>query len=171
MLEQLLSVLFRILAGIAGLIIGAIVVLITIDVIGRNLGIGNLPWLTEVVEYALYVLTFLAAPWLLRLGSHVRMNLLASILPRPLSFVVDLLANTVGFIVCLVLIWYGYLAVEQAMARGSLVIKMLVFPEWWLLAVMPISILLLALEYCLRLSRLLRGRAPGLHDAEMSGAG
>ncbi|HET8728973.1 MAG TPA: TRAP transporter small permease [Alphaproteobacteria bacterium] len=172
MLDQILSVLFRFLAGIACVMSGAIVVLITIDVVGRNLGLGNLPWLTEVVEYALYILTFLAAPWVLRLGSHVRMNLLSTLLPRRLALVVDVLANTAGFAVCVVLIWFGYAAADQAMVRGSLMIKTLIFPEWWLLAVMPFSLLLLALEYVLRLSRLARGQAAGLQEeAEVSGAG
>lgn len=171
MLDHVLSALFRILAAVAGLIIGAMALLITADVVGRNLELGNLPWLNEIIEYALYVMTLLAAPWVLRLGAHVRMNLLAAVLPRAAGRFVDLAANTVGLAVSAALVWYGYLAAQQALARGSLIIKTLIFPEWLLLVVMPFSLALLALEFGMRIVRALRGETVALPETEMSGVG
>jgi TRAP-type C4-dicarboxylate transport system permease small subunit len=41
---------------------------------------------------------------------------------------------------------------------GSITIKNLIFPEWWLLAPLPVTFLLLAIEFLFRFHRLLRQR-------------
>jgi TRAP-type transport system small permease protein len=41
---------------------------------------------------------------------------------------------------------------------GSYTIKNLYFPEWWLLAPLPIAFLLLAIEFVFRFQRLLHER-------------
>ena len=60
---------------LAGITILAIAVMVCIDVAIRNIGLGNFPWLIEVAEYAIYGATFLAAPWVLHLGAHVRVDI------------------------------------------------------------------------------------------------
>ena len=75
----------------AGVSLGLIALTVTLDVGLRNLGWGNLPWLIEVAEYTLFVSTFLAAPWVLSLGAHVRVDVLVSALPRDAAVAVDFL--------------------------------------------------------------------------------
>jgi TRAP-type C4-dicarboxylate transport system permease small subunit len=58
----------------------------------------------------------------------------------------DRLASSLGLIVSLVLTWYGTLTVLDSRAAGSVVLKALVFPEWWLYVPFPIGFALLALE-------------------------
>ena len=55
----------------------------------------------------------------------------------------------------LVLIWYGSVMTVQSARLGSLTIKNLVFPEWWLLAPLPVCFALLALEFVFRFHRLM----------------
>ena len=50
------------------------VVLVTADILLRNITRTGFPWANEVSEYALYAMTLLAAPWLLRRGQHVRID-------------------------------------------------------------------------------------------------
>jgi TRAP-type C4-dicarboxylate transport system permease small subunit len=57
---------------LAGMAYGSMALLVTIEVVIRNLGIGSLLWLTEVIEYTLFVATFIAAPWVLNQAGHVR---------------------------------------------------------------------------------------------------
>ena len=40
----------------------------------------------------------------------------------------------------------------EAWQQGSMVLKAIVFPEWWVFAVMPLSALLLAFEFVRRLA-------------------
>ena len=70
--------LFDALAVVAALTLLAMVVLVTADIVLRNLTRTGFPWANEVTEYALYVITLLTAPWLLRRGQHVRIDLVLS---------------------------------------------------------------------------------------------
>ncbi len=125
---------------------GAITVLVCFDVLSRNLGLRSLPWINEVTEYALPLATLAAAPWLMWRNQHVRLDLLGALLSPSGQRRLDRLASSLGLIVSLVLTWYGTLTVLDSRAAGSVVLKALVFPEWWLYVPFPIGFALLALE-------------------------
>jgi TRAP-type C4-dicarboxylate transport system permease small subunit len=139
----------------AGVGLGLLAVLISLDVALRNLGLGPLGWLLETSEYVLYGATFLAAPWVLRLGAHVRVDLLLDVVPRGAARLLEVVADGIGAAVSLVLLHYSALAALEAFRLGSMILKELVLPEWCLLAVIPISALLLAVEFTLRIRRAL----------------
>ncbi len=139
---------FGLLAGIA---FAAVAVLVTVNVILRNLGITNFPWLLEVSEYVLYGGTFLAAPWVLRLGAHVRVDLLPGLLPERPARVVNAAADTCGLVFSLVLARHGLNVTYDAFMRGDMMFKEIVIPEWPLLAVIPLCAAMLAIEFARRL--------------------
>lgn len=141
----------------AGFTIAAMALAITVDVLLRNLGIANLPWLLEVSEYALYLTTFLAAPWVLRLGAHVRVDLVLNVVPAPVGKGLEILADILGAAVSLVLFWYGLLAALDSYAVNARFDKELVVSEWWLLMAIPFCSALLAVEFALRLRRAVAG--------------
>jgi TRAP-type transport system small permease protein len=141
----------------AATILGAVVVLVCYDVLARNLGAGSLPWIVELTEYALPLTTFLAAPWLMYRNEHIRLDVLSATLSPAKMAIVDRIAAAFGLGVSLVITWYGVAVILDSRGAGALVIKGLVFPEWWLFVPVPICFALLAVE-CLR--RLLR---PGTH--------
>lgn len=156
----------RLLEGcglVAGVSIGVLAGLISLDILARNLDLFNFPWLLEVSEYTLYVATFAAAPWVLSLGAHVRVDVLVEALPGALGRWVEVGADCAGAVVSLVLGYYGWLATADAFRLGSRVAKELVVSEWWLLLVIPLSAALLALEFGCRIGRALRrgGTPPG----------
>lgn len=146
---------------LAGLAFAAMALLIGGDVLLRNLALGNLPWVIEVAEYLLYLATFAAAPWVLYHGGHVRVDLLVTQLPPRAGRLLELLTDTIGLAICLLLAWYGARAALEAQAIGALVFKELVLPEWPLLAVIPVAAGLLALEFVRRLARALSSARPG----------
>jgi TRAP-type C4-dicarboxylate transport system permease small subunit len=139
-----------------GLIFGALTLLISADVVGRNLGLGNLAWATEASEYLMYLAAFMGAPWLLRLGGHIRMDLVCLVLPRRGRVAAEVLCDLLGLAVCGVMFWYGLAAARDAFESGAMIIKMMVLPEWWIMAVVPASAALLIAEFVLRLARVLR---------------
>ena len=53
---------------------------------------------------------------------------------------------------------YGTWMTYEAFRLSSITIKNLIFPEWWLLAPLPITFLLLAIEFVFRFRRLLQRR-------------
>lgn len=136
-----------------GLAIGAVVVLICADIFMRNLRIGSLPWMVEVTEYALYAGTFLAAPWVLRQGSHVRVDLLLISLPIKIARRIEQFADLCGLIACVVMSYYGVIVLADAYQSRMVQLKSLSVPEWLLLLPIPLGCGLLAIEFVLRILR------------------
>ncbi len=149
--------LFHALAILAALTLLAMVVVVTGDIVLRNLTRNGFPWANEVSEYALYVITLLTAPWLLRRGQHVRIDLILTFVPARAAWLMEAAGDIVGFGVCLVMMRYGIKMTVDSAVLGSLTIKNLVFPEWWLLWPLPLCFALLAVEFVFRFDRLKRG--------------
>lgn len=138
-------------AVIAALLLGATALLVTGDVVARNVGLGTLPWILEVSEYVLPLATFLVAPWLLARNEHVRLDVLLTSLPPGLARALARAGDLLGLAVCAVFVVYGTRAIASSARQGSLVIKSVVFPEWWLYAPVPVCFALLAIEFVRRL--------------------
>jgi TRAP-type transport system small permease protein len=147
--------LFDALAVAAALLLLAMVVLVSADIILRNMMRFAFPWANEVSEYALYLVTLLTAPWLLRRGQHVRLDLFLVALPPRLAWTMEAAGDLIGLAASLVLVRYGLIMTAESQKLGSLTIKNLVFPEWWLLAPLPFFFALLAIEFVFRFHRLL----------------
>jgi len=110
--------LFAILASIAALTLLAMVALVTADIVMRNtLGTG-FAWSNEVTEYALYIITLFTAPWLLRRGQHVRIDMFLVIVPPRVAWAMEAAADILGFAATLLLVWYGAAMTARVMADG-----------------------------------------------------
>ena len=148
------------LAVAAALTLLAMVVMVTADILLRNLTRTGFAWSNEVSEYALYVITLLTAPWLLRRGQHVRVDLVLTLVPVRVAWLMEAAGDVIGFAVCLVMMRYGFKMSIESAVLGSITIKNLVFPEWWLLWPLPVCFALLAAEFAFRFDRLIHSE-PG----------
>jgi TRAP-type C4-dicarboxylate transport system permease small subunit len=138
--------LMRTCGAVSATTFGAITILVCFDVLSRNLGMRSLSWINEITEYALPLATLAAAPWLMWRNQHVRLDLLGAVLSATGQRRLDRLASLLGLVVSLILTWYGVMTVLDSRAAGSVILKSLVFPEWWLYTPFPIGFALLALE-------------------------
>ena len=138
-------------------------VMIGADVLSRNLGGGGVAVSNEISEDILYLMTLLAAPWLLRQGQHIRVDIILRTLPLRVAWLLEWLGDIVGLLCCLYFVWYGLLITATSYSAGSINIKTLVTPEWWTLAPLPLGFLLLAIEFVFRMYRLASGEV-GLRD-------
>jgi len=146
---------------VACLLLLAMAFLIGADVVGRNARLGGIPWSGEVSENILYLLTLLTAPWLLRQGQHIRVDILLRALPLRLGWLLEWVGDLLGLVCSLYFVWYGWKVLAASYQASAISIKTLVTPEWWLLAPLPLAFLLLAAEFVFRMHRLVRGeRAP-----------
>jgi TRAP-type C4-dicarboxylate transport system permease small subunit len=145
------------LATVAALMLLAMVVIVSADIILRNIGARGFVWANEISEYALYIMTLLTAPWLLRRGQHVRLDIALAFVPASGAWLMEALGDALGFAVCVTLICYGLDMTLESARLGAITIKNLVFPEWWLLAPLPAAFVLLAIEFLFRFHRLMTG--------------
>src|SRR5437763_807234 len=66
---------------IACVLLFAMALLIGLDVLLRNIGAGGVAPSNELSEDALYLITLIAAPGLLRQGQHIRVDIVLRVLP------------------------------------------------------------------------------------------
>jgi TRAP-type C4-dicarboxylate transport system permease small subunit len=145
----------------ACLVLLAITFLIGFDVLLRNLGTDGIAPSNELSEDGLYLITMLAAPGLLRRGQHIRVDIVLHMVPAQLGWAMEWLGDVTGFACSLFFVWYGARATAASYFAGSLSIKTLIFPEWWILLPMPVCFLLVAFEFVFRMRTLAQAeRAP-----------
>jgi TRAP-type C4-dicarboxylate transport system permease small subunit len=156
-LSAIFGRLFDALAIAAALILLAMVAVVTADIVLRNTTRWGFAWANEVSEYALYLMTLLTAPWLLRRGQHVRLDIILTLVPPRVAWLMEAVGDALGFCVSVVLVRYGIAMTADSARLGAITIKNLVFPEWWLLAPLPATFALLAIEFVFRFDRLLKG--------------
>lgn len=172
-LEARFGTLLEALAGIASLALLAMVAIICGDVLTRNVAVPGLPrgiaWSNEISELLLYLMTLLAAPWLLREGRHIRVDILLRALPKRTAYACEWISDALGFACCCWLVFYGASAAKKSWAGDALSIKTLVMPEWWFLLPLPVCFLLLAIEFVFRMRRLRQGEI-GPRDEAVSAA-
>ncbi|HET9717052.1 MAG TPA: TRAP transporter small permease [Pseudolabrys sp.] len=147
----------------------AMTLMIGADVISRNIGGGGVPVSNELSEDILYLMTLLAAPWLLRQGQHIRVDIILRTLPVRIAWLLEWLGDIVGLFCCIYFVWYGYLITLASYEAGSVNIKTLVTPEWWTLAPLPLGFALLAVEFIFRMHRLASAEI-GLREDAVSAA-
>jgi TRAP-type C4-dicarboxylate transport system permease small subunit len=138
------------LAAIAALLLGAMALAVSADVVLRNVGLGAAPWILELSEYVLPLATFLIAPSLLLRGEHIRLDALLRALPAPAARGLDVAVNALGLAISGVLFLYGVRAALDSARQGAMIFKSVVFPEWWLYAPFSVCFALLAIEFVRR---------------------
>ncbi|MFC6281662.1 MULTISPECIES: TRAP transporter small permease [Polaromonas] len=150
-------------------ILMAMMMLIVVDVALRNLAVRGLPtglaWSTEISELMLYLITMCVAPWLLRQGQHIRVDIMLQAIPRRLAWHLEWVGDVIGFACCIVIAWFGTQAAWSSYLSGAVNIKTLVTPEWWALAPLPFIFVLLGIEMIFRMIRLQRGERGPRNDA------
>ena len=157
------------LALVGCAILLAMMFIIVGDVALRNLAIPGMPrglaWSNEISELMLYLITMCVAPWLLRQGQHIRVDILLQALPPRLAWTFEWVGDVLGLACCVVIAWYGAQAAWSSYASGAVNIKTLVTPEWWALAPLPLVFVLLAIEMLFRMHRLAHAERGPRNDA------
>ena len=144
---RLYSYLLNGMALVSGVLLLWLMVAIVVSVIIRNLGLQPSAWFFLSTEYSLFYLTLLGAPWLVRQRGHVHIELLTSVLPRPLLLLVSRLVALLCVVVCLVLAWKGLDLVLMNIARSDYDVRAFFVPKWILTIAFPISFGLMAVEF------------------------
>jgi len=140
------------------LLLLAMMLIIVTDVALRNFAVSGGPqglgWSNEVSEFLLYLITLSVAPWLLRQGQHIRVDILLQAIPKKLAWALEWVGDLLGLACCLVMSTYGAQATWASYSANSLSIKTLVTPEWWSLVPLPVVFMLLSIEMIFRMHRL-----------------
>ena len=161
------------LALIACALILGMTLMICADVFLRNVriipGMVGLEWANEISEAMLFLVTLLTAPWLLRRGQHIRVDIVLRAVPPQLGWIFEWIVDLLGLACCAAIAWYSGRAAWASYHAASLSIKTLVTPEWWLLSILPLAFAALTLEMLFRMRRLYLGPRAPRDDAVSTG--
>ncbi len=153
--------LFDALAALACVLLFLLMIVVCADVLLRNVpliaSMRGLPAANDLSEAFLYLITLLSAPWLLRLGRHIRVDILLRAIPSRSAWYCEWIADVLGLVCSLLIAWYGLAATQDSYASGEMFIKAIATPVWWWLALLPITFVLLAIEFVFRMHRLMSG--------------
>ena len=134
------------LAIIAGLLVIAMVIYVTLSVLLRftPYPIG---WSLEAAEYSLIILTFFSAGWLLKNRGHTRIDILLDLIKKPRTrSIVEGILYVITVAITLFLLILSVVVTWDAYASGTLQVKVYTFPKWWLCAIIPIGFFFLFVE-------------------------
>ena len=99
------------LALVACALLFFMMLVICADVLLRNVTLfprmRGVEWSNEASEASLYLITMLAAPWLLRRGRHIRVDILLRAIPKRLAWVCEWICDFLALGCCLLLVVYG----------------------------------------------------------------
>jgi TRAP-type C4-dicarboxylate transport system permease small subunit len=163
----------EVFALVACVLVLGMTLMICADVLLRNVrvipGVAGLAWSNEISEAMLYLVTLLTAPWLLRRGQHIRVDVVLRAVPDRTGWIFEWIVDALALACCLIIAFYGARAALASYMAGSVSIKTLVTPEWWLLSALPVAFVALSLEMLFRMRRLALGRRAPRDDAVSTG--
>ena len=155
------------MAWTAALLIVAMMVVITLDVVLRNLGYQSSAHFFTFTEYALLVVPCLGAPWLVRERGHIYVELLLMHLGPAGRRRLTAVITAVCVAICLVLAWYGFQVTWSDFVHAERDVRSFDMPRWLVVGWIPIAFLMMAIEFARFLWRGEDSLAP---LAELSGS-
>ena len=145
-----LDVLLRAMAYLAGVIVVAMVVAVSYEVVMRYAFNRPTRWVIELCEYALVYIGFLSCAWVLREEGHVKVDFMLEMLSPAARRFFHVLTSYIGALVCATVAWTGAVYVYGLFVSGEELFRSLQVPKWTILVVVPIGMALLALQFLRR---------------------
>ncbi|MEM9796384.1 MAG: TRAP transporter small permease [Pseudomonadota bacterium] len=167
-IRRFLDGLYRGAGILAAACIAGLCLLISAQILlnaGTRLGLPLPPTIPSYADFAGYGLacaTFLALPWTLRTGGHVRVGLVTQRLPARAAFVAELIALTLAATMVAYALTYTVLLAEESHRFGDTSPGIVPIPLWLPQSVMVLGLALLLVALIDSLVGTWRARAPVL---------
>lgn len=146
------------LAILAAAVLFAVTMMIFAEVSWRFLGGRSQLWVTEVSEYSLLYITFLAAPWLLQHRRHVAVDLFLATRRGRSAQILQVLIAALGLALCLLLAVKGVQLVLDQYSTGLRRISVMAPRSWYIFAAFPLGMALMAVQFLDQLVEAVTGR-------------
>jgi C4-dicarboxylate transporter DctQ subunit len=135
------------MAFLAGLLLVASVLIECLEIFMRYCIKRPQIWSMDACEYILFGVAFLGAPWLLKKGGHVSVDIIIERLsPRARSYF-GCLSSAVGIFVSALICWFGLVATWECYTTGVLVTKTYSVPKAYVLPFISIGYFFLLVEF------------------------
>jgi C4-dicarboxylate transporter, DctQ subunit len=135
------------MAGLAAFLMAAMMLVICLDVLLRNLGYQSSAHFFTFTEYALLMVPCMGAPWLVREKGQIYVEILLMSLPLRVRARMTLAIGVVCIALCLVLAWYGFAITISDFLNSEKDVRSLDMPRWMVVVWIPLAFLLMAVEF------------------------
>ena len=135
------------MAYAAGFLMAAMMAVITLDVVLRNLGYQSSAHFFTFTEYALLVIPCMGAPWLAREKGHIYVEILLMAMPVNARRVMTFAIGLICIAVCLVIAYYGFQVTWQDYVNNEKDVRSFDMPRWMVVGWIPVSFLMMAIEF------------------------
>ena len=139
------------LAALACLMIVFTMVSVSIDVCLRFFFNAPILGITEITEYMMLYTCMLGAAWLLRADGHVRIDIVAGMLPGKPRKTLYVITTLICAATCAYITYWGAVTSWDHFERGIRDFKILEIPKWTFLVSIPIGFTLLTIEFLRKL--------------------
>lgn len=133
-------------AVLASVLLALSVLIVCFMVVRRIMGYSSY-WEVEASIYLAVAATFLASPYTLRTHGYAAVYYVPKLLPPPVTRPWLTAVRIIGCLVCLYLAWEGWQLTYEAILSDERSISMWRPPRWPLYAMMPVGMLLTAIQY------------------------
>ena len=135
------------MAFVAGLLLVAAVLIVCFEIFMRYFVQRPQVWTVEVCEYILFSIAFLGAPWLLREGGHVNIDIFVTQLSPRRRHGMELISASVGIIISFIVCWFSITTSYESYSTGVLLTKTLNVPKYYFLMLIALGYFFLLLEF------------------------
>lgn len=135
------------MAYLAGFLMAAMMTVIFVDVVLRNLGYQSSAHFFTFTEYALLAIPCLGAPWMVREKGHVYVEMLHMALGPRARRHATLAIAAVCVVVCAVIAWYGFQVAIGDFLRSEKDVRSLDMPRWMVVGFIPLAFAMMAVEF------------------------
>ena len=129
-MHRLIQFLARSTALLGGLILVALIVMMTITILGRSTGLGELTGSYELLEAGIAFAIFSFLPITQLYGAHATVDVFTSFLPARANRWIAAFWEVVLLLVILLIVWRLYEGTLSHFKRGGTT-TFLQFPLWW----------------------------------------
>jgi TRAP-type C4-dicarboxylate transport system permease small subunit len=132
---------------IAGAVIGFTALIVIYEVVMRYLIKRPTTWVNDISEILLVYCTFLGAAWVLRVGGHIKVDIVVTLMRERWQIFMGIVQDILSLFFCVVFTWITWESfwdsvVTQERTAGGL----FSVPLWAVYIVIPIGALLLSLQ-------------------------
>jgi TRAP-type C4-dicarboxylate transport system permease small subunit len=154
-IDRILGGIIKFFGVIAGILFMTMALVVTYNVVMRYFVARPPVWAIETTEYIMVYATFLAAAWVLSVDGHVKIDILVMRLSPRNRYLLSVIVSFLGFVACAVLGWFAAKSTYDLYTREVIMMKMMPWPKWILIAPIPVGILLTLIQFIRNLVALL----------------
>jgi len=144
------------MAFIAGVLLVAAVFIVCFEILMRYFIQRPQIWSVEVCEYILFGIAFLGAPWLLKKGGHVSIDIVMSGFGPKAQRYLNIFSGVSGAVTSAVICYFSIVTAWNSYVSGVVVTKTLTIPKHYFLFMIALSYFLLFIEFSKQSLRYLR---------------